>query len=45
MQQIAITDFDFTAFSADQDSLIKAWLPEIEDLPGPMYLMIGSLLF
>lgn len=31
MQQLSITDFDFTAFPADQDQLIKAWLPEIEE--------------
>lgn len=31
MRQIAITDFDFTTFPADQDNLIKAWLPEIEE--------------
>lgn len=31
MGQIPITNFDFTTFPADQDNLIKAWLPEIEE--------------
>lgn len=29
-QTLAITDFDFSTQPADQDALIKAWVPEIE---------------
>lgn len=29
-QPLAITDFDFSTQPADQDALIKAWVPEIE---------------
>src|SRR5210317_425782 len=28
---LAITDFDFHAATADPDSLIQAWMPEIEE--------------